>query len=310
MRYHFIIDGYSGEMLKQMEEQNAFKEQFLAEDEEGESYILCRSSADITGLAKHLGENAILLTGSDYSPEAVLLELEKKAAGRELYIFGSGYAGTELAVRLAKRTGGSSVTAVHGIRTGESVTVKKMVYSNHMEGEFCMETGPFCISLAKGMEQKELDEGIFHIIEELPCHDAKGFIVSRETYPEAAGCGIEASKLVIAAGRGVRKKENIKYLEDAAKTLGGELGVSRPAAMNAWAPMQKLIGVSGAMIKPDICITAGVSGAAAFYAGIEKSKFIVAINTDEKAPIMKKADVAVADDFEPVMRELTKLASE
>ena len=78
--------------------------------------------------------------------------------------------------------------------------------------------------------------------------------------------------------------------------------------MNAWAPMNRLIGVSGAMLQPDICITAGVSGAAAFYAGIEKSKFIVAINTDGQAPIMKKADVAVADDFVPVIKALREMA--
>ena len=113
---------------------------------------------------------------------------------------------------------------------------------------------------------------------------------------------------MIAAGRGVRNKENAEFLQKSAEALGGELGVSRPAAMNAWAPMNRLIGVSGAMLKPDICIAAGVSGAAAFYAGIEKSKFIVAINTDEQAPIMKKADVAVADDFVPVMKALRKLA--
>ena len=85
------------------------------------------------------------------------------------------------------------------------------------------------------------------------------------------------------------------------------VAVSRPAAMNAWKPMNRLIGVSGAMVGPEVCITAGVSGAAAFYAGIEKSKFIVAINTDEKAPIMKMADVAIVDDFLPIMEELNNI---
>ena len=64
------------------------------------------------------------------------------------------------------------------------------------------------------------------------------------------------------------------------------------------------------MIAPEVCITAGVSGAAAFYAGIEKSKFIVAINTDEQAPIMKKADVAIVDDFMPVIQSLREIVKE
>lgn len=84
-------------------------------------------------------------------------------------------------------------------------------------------------------------------------------------------------------------------------------GVSRPAAMNAWMPMNHLVGVSGAMASPQICITAGVSGAAAFYAGIEKSKFIAAINTDEHAPIMKNADVVIVEDFKPFITALNQI---
>ena len=77
--------------------------------------------------------------------------------------------------------------------------------------------------------------------------------------------------------------------------------------MNAWLPMNHLIGVSGAMTNPEVCIAVGASGAAAFYAGIEKSKFIVAVNTDEKAPIMKNADVVVVEDFKPFIEALNKI---
>ena len=96
------------------------------------------------------------------------------------------------------------------------------------------------------------------------------------------------------------KKENMEILTELADRTGGMTGVSRPAAMNAWMPMNHLVGVSGAMASPQICITAGVSGAAAFYAGIEKSKFIAAINTDEHAPIMKNADVVIVGRLQAV----------
>ena len=61
------------------------------------------------------------------------------------------------------------------------------------------------------------------------------------------------------------------------------------------------------MTNPEVCIAVGASGAAAFYAGIEKSKFIVAVNTDEKAPIMKNADVVVVEDFKPFIEALNKI---
>lgn len=151
---------------------------------------------------------------------------------------------------------------------------------------------------------------MFHIERELRCRKGNDFVVSRETMKEETAGGLSDAKIVVAAGRGIRNKENASFLEETAKALGGELGASRPVAMNAWTPMSRLIGVSGEMIAPEVCITAGVSGAAAFYAGIEKSKFIVAINTDEQAPIMKKADVAIVDDFMPVIQSLREIVKE
>lgn len=308
MRYHCIINAYSDDVLRQMEELNAFQEAFLADACQGETFILCRGKEDVERLKSRISENAAVVAAPDYSPESVLQVLEKEANPEELYIFGSGYSGIELCVRLSERLGGSSVTSVHALEMGESVTVRKMVYANHMEGTFAMKKGPYCISIAKGMERKEAQEGIFHMKRELRCGEENEFVVSRETWKDETAKGLGEAKVVIAAGRGIKNKENADFLENAAKSLGGELGASRPAAMNAWMPMHKLIGVSGEMIAPEVCITAGVSGAAAFYAGIEKSKLIVAINTDEQAPIMKKADVAIVDDFKPVIKALCEIA--
>lgn len=310
MRYHCIINAYSDDAIRQMEEFNAFQEAFLKDAEQGEAYLLCRGNEEIELPARNIAKNAVAVVAPDYSPEAILEILEQEASPEDLYIFGSGYSGIELSVRLSERLGGSSVTSVHALDLKESLTVRKMVYANHMEGTFAMKKGPYCISLAKGMERKEAQEGGFHIERELRCREENDFVVSRETMKEESAGGLSEARLVVAAGRGIRNKENARFLEEAAKAFGGELGASRPVAMNAWTPMSRLIGVSGEMIAPEVCITAGVSGAAAFYAGIEKSKFIVAINTDEQAPIMKKADVAIADDFMPVIQSLREIVKE
>ena len=47
--------------------------------------------------------------------------------------------------------------------------------------------------------------------------------------------------------------------------------------------------------------------AAAFYAGIEKSRYIVAINKDIRAPIVGISDVVIIDDYKAVMDELAKI---
>ena len=80
--------------------------------------------------------------------------------------------------------------------------------------------------------------------------------------------------------------------------------------MSAWAPMHRLVGVSGAITKPDVCIAAAVSGAAALYAGIAHSKKIIAINKDNQAPIVKAADVVIIDDYKAIMNALVGIVLE
>ena len=307
MKYHFVLNGYSDECLKQMQEQRRFQKKYLSEMEEGEAYIYGPDEISVEKIGYSHAEEAVLLESHQYIPETILDTFCRCVDPEDLYIFGSDFSSIELAVRTAERMQGSSVTSVHELCEEDPIRVKKMLYSNHMEGTFEMKRGPFCISLAKGMERDNVNDRKFIIKKRIVCDSYRGHIVSCEFYPEKLEEGLEDAKIVVAAGRGAKNKDNIAVIKRVTEVLGGEFGVSRPAAMNAWAPMNRLIGVSGAMIGPDICITAGVSGALAFYAGIEKSKFIVAINTDEKAPIMKMPDGAVVDDFLPVLKGLEEI---
>jgi len=98
-------------------------------------------------------------------------------------------------------------------------------------------------------------------------------------------------------------------VEAAARRMGAAFGVTRPVAMNAWAPMDRLIGVSGTRSAPALCIVAGASGAPALYWGIEKAALIVAIDVDEQAPIVNNADAAVIDDSVAVIEELAEVVA-
>lgn len=307
MRYHFVINGFSGGWKSQIKKLYGFQIHSLSKMHAGEAMILSRSKEQAEEIAACLAEDAVLISAEDYLAEKVLEPLCRLMNTEDLYIFGHDASGVELAVRTAARKGGSSVVSVHDIEVKERITAKKMVYTNHMEGSFWMKKAPYCISIANGLEQAEFTEAGGRILKEIHCDEDTSFITDRRREETESVKGLEDVRVAVIAGRGAKNKENVEKLEELAGLLGGELLVSRPAAMNAWAPLEKLAGVSGAMIHPEICITAGVSGAAAFYAGIDKSKFIIAVNTDENAPIMKKADVAVADDLIPVVDALKKL---
>lgn len=260
--------------------------------------------------------SAQLVRINRYQPENILeaLEILEKGERTHLYVFPSGFEGSEIAVRLAFRLKGSSLVQVEHVDcSGEKLIAKKAVYANHVLATFKLMKMPYCVSLAKRSTNSQpiakRDTMTVTEVDMTHLNQDRFIKASQSALFEPARDLTKATFLVIG-GNGMGSHENTKKLQQIAETIGADFGVSRPAAMRSWAPMHRLIGVSGAMTKADVCIVAGVSGAAAFYAGIEKSKFIVAINTDIRAPIVKSADVAIIDDYKAVMNALSRIFHE
>lgn len=309
MRYHFVVVLDSADVLRQMQEQKGFAEAYLGGIPEGEAILLTTEPGRASGPAKRHAKEAVAAVVEDDAPETVLEALLPLICREDLYLFTGGDLNGALAVRLGVRAGGSSVNAVHALMTGEDgkLTVKRMMYANHMEAVCDPGQPPFFFTMAKGAERAELTGEPFLIRRETYTASAAGHILSETLEPKPEDGGLKDSQIVVAGGRGVGGRRGMETLESLAGALGGSVGASRPAVMNAWAPMEELLGVSGTLVQPQICIAAAASGAAAFYAGIEKSRWITAVNKDADAPIMKMADVAVVEDYEPFVKALEAL---
>ena len=131
-------------------------------------------------------------------------------------------------------------------------------------------------------------------------------------YEEAEAGGVDLSKaeVIVSAGRGIGKPENLEIIEGLAKALGGEYGASRPVVDSEWADHGRQVGTTGQTVSPKLYVACGISGAIQHLAGMKKSEFIVAINTDKDAPIGEVADVLVVADLKQLVPVLTeKLAS-
>ena len=127
------------------------------------------------------------------------------------------------------------------------------------------------------------------------------------TTPVASG-GVDitlATKLV-AVGRGFGKQEDLKYAEDLAGSLHAELACTRGVAEDEhWLPIERYIGISGQTVKPELYLAVGLSGQVQHMVGCRESKVIVAVNSDERAPIFEAADYGIVGDLYTVLPLLT-----
>lgn len=117
---------------------------------------------------------------------------------------------------------------------------------------------------------------------------------------------IENASIIVCGGRGMRNREKFKKLQELAKLLGGDVGATRPVVYAGWADHGALVGQAGKHIKPKILFSFGISGAIQHTAGLGEANFIIAINKNPQATMMKMSDVAIVGDAGDVLNNLIK----
>jgi len=109
--------------------------------------------------------------------------------------------------------------------------------------------------------------------------------------PEVADIDLSSADVIVSAGRGIQKKENLALVEGFAKAIGGVVGASRPLTDMEWLPKTRQVGQSGKTVRPKLYVACGISGAMQHIAGMKDAALIVAINTDPTAPIFEVAHI-------------------
>ena len=140
---------------------------------------------------------------------------------------------------------------------------------------------------------------------------ADGSALSRATVAESQAAdaqvvNLEEATVIIAGGRGVAGQEGFETLQQLADVLGGAVGASRAAADAGWIPYQLQIGQTGKVVKPQLYIGAGISGAIQHRVGMQTAENVVAINKDPDAPIGEFADLFVVGDLFQIIPALTE----
>jgi electron transfer flavoprotein alpha subunit len=112
--------------------------------------------------------------------------------------------------------------------------------------------------------------------------------------------------IVVSGGRGLKGPENWGMIEELANVLGAATGCSKPVSDMDWRPHSEHVGQTGIKVSPTLYIAIGISGAIQHLAGVNSSKYLVVINTDEEAPFFKAADYGMVADAFDVVPKLTE----
>lgn len=132
-----------------------------------------------------------------------------------------------------------------------------------------------------------------------------------ETISEVAtGPRLEDATIIVSGGRGLGGPENFAYLQELADVLGAAVGASRAAVDSGWVPATWQIGQTGKSVAPNLYIAVGISGASQHMVGCSRSRIIVAINTNQDAPIFEQARLGVVGDYREVLPHLTAILRE
>ena len=123
---------------------------------------------------------------------------------------------------------------------------------------------------------------------------------------EKSGPQLEDSKIVISAGRGMVESSNLKLVEELASKLNAAIGGTRAIVDAGWMPYSNQVGQTGKTVKPDVYIACGISGATQHQVGMKDSKFIIAINKDEEAPIFQISDLGIVGDTLSIIPKLNE----
>ena len=243
------------------------------------------------------------------APKAEALQQLAARSAPVAVLIPSTIEGKEIAGRLAIKLGSGLITDAVDVQQGPVST--QSVFAGNYTVTARVTRGTPIITVKPNSADPEESEGA-GAVEEFTVEiseAARGAqIVASEPRTATGRPDLNEAVIVVSGGRGTGG--DFTPVEDLADALGGAVGASRAAVDSGWIAHTFQIGQTGKTVSPQLYIAAGISGAIQHRAGMQTAKTIVAVNTDEEAPIFELADLGVVGDLKIVLPAATQAVTE
>jgi len=262
------------------------------------------------GVSKVLKVSDASFDGFSPNNYAAAIKAGMENAGANVVVLNTSSNVRSFAPALSYKANASMASGVSALPKSTSpFVVYKKVFSNKAAADVELKKDNKLLVLANNSFGL-IENSVSATVESLDVkgEDSRIKVVSRDI---ASGkVNLMDAEVVVSAGRGLKGPENWTMIEELAEELNAATACSKPVSDIGWRPHSEHVGQTGKNISPNLYFAIGISGAIQHVAGINSSKVIVAVNTDDEAPIFKAADYGIVGDAFKVVPELIEKIKE
>ncbi|MBP1760796.1 MAG: electron transfer flavoprotein, alpha subunit [Firmicutes bacterium] len=278
----------------------------FVKENQNSAQVLCFTQAEADQLTSIGADKVCYLQGDSPLVENYGQAIAEylKQANAELFVVGATARGRDLAARVAGYLDCAMVSDASSLSLESGkLRAERMMYGGAVVQSEEI-TGLCVVTVAAGKYQPVTGSASVETVQVT----ADNRVKLLETAPIVKeGVDLRQACNVVCVGLGLEKEEDLKIARDLAAAIDAELGCTRGVAEERhWLPVEQYIGISGAIIKPQLYISMGVSGQVQHVFGVRDAKVIVAIDSNEKAPIFRSADFGIVGDMYEIVPLLTQ----
>jgi electron transfer flavoprotein alpha subunit len=225
-----------------------------------------------------------------------------------IVLMANNFTGKALAPRIAVKLNAGLGSGILGLPLSYAPFLfRKKLYSGKAFGTVIIETPVKVLTLAQN-SFGIIESPANAVIEDFSPAIETGSIRTKVTSTEKVTGKILLTEadIVVSGGRGMRSPDNWGPIEELASLLGAATACSRPVSDEGWRSHTEHVGQTGKAVAPNLYFALGISGAIQHLAGVNSSKFIVAVNKDPEAPIFSAADYGIIGDLQQVLPDLVQ----